>query len=197
MAKTELFLENCGVEKSSLSRKIDLVYCDPPWGQSLVKQFATRSAKKGFPFQEIPIQEILDNIFLMSIRCGAKVVAIEYAKTKAASVQSAASRRGFWLLQEIDVDYKSGQILRPMILMIFVPAIESEYVPVQLKKRTGADVVSREVIEHFKAESVADFCLGLGFVGRAAILAGAKFFYGCEPAKDRFEAAKKKLGAAS
>jgi hypothetical protein len=139
-----------------------VVYCDPPWGNGLLKQFASRAGMPPPPYSYLAIYEA-------AYRLGARLhapVFVETGKRWRYEVADAGVRHApLWAEWEI-LYYRKN----PAVLLGFAP----QELPAAMPDLTGVDDEKTPglVLTAFPRGVVVDVCAGKGITSRAALAAG-------------------------
>lgn len=148
-------------------RKVDMVYCDPPWSKGNVNSFVT---KAGFDSYVEHFEAFMDALFLRIKETGAKVCYLEIGKQRLADFQ----RR----VAEIYPNLQTWRITyyrkNPCYLVRGgLGFTERDFTELDDEETPGAAIAAE------RPATVADMCMGRGLTMLAAHNHGATF-YGSE-----------------
>jgi hypothetical protein len=141
----------------------DLLYTDPPWGVSLVKQFATMQEKQTGTRPVISFYEIMNKL----AKCAdiTKPLVIEYAI------------KGYLEVKEIMIEHvhtfnrtdeRIQSMGRPFVIMSFNCNL-------QLSKEVKGFNIIKETVQSLNAHTVFDPFAGIGNTAKAVTDAGATY----------------------
>jgi hypothetical protein len=154
----------------------DILYCDPPWENRMLKWFETNAYKlAGVERRGRDISEIFE--VLSKLSDPNKPLFIEYSIKGHEEVVKMMSKYGHKLRSKSIHDYFMGGVSRPHILLSFNTDI------VVLEKLSGKSLVTN-IVKETGAKIVFDPFAGIGFTGSAVQACGAKYIgYEMNPAR--------------
>lgn len=155
----------------------DILYCDPPWGDGLVKMFETMMAKEGHPKPGNTIDGILSKLFSLAKRD--KSLYVEWGEKGYDIVIQSAKLHRHTHSGTVRSTQKNGNAL---ILMCF----NTDYIP---QPKQGFHLVSDVAEYHLRSISqktlqVFDPFAGIGATAKAVRSVGAHYIgYELNPAR--------------
>ncbi len=167
------------LESMLSGRTVDVLYCDPPWGDAAAGYFRTLNRKMtGADSAPVPAGVILDRIFELINRFVKGHVFIEYGRRWRSAMEARFS--SLHNAQVFESFYRAGNKILPCLTFYGCTLPTGNFHPEVREDLIGYGQVCRAV------ESVAvpgglllDPCCGMGFSARAAIDNGM-VFYGSE-----------------
>lgn len=157
------YCRNIDIIKTESFPKYDILYCDPPWEQRMVKYFQTIMKKQSGAVADNDINDIL--ITLAQNSHANKPAFIEYSEKGTDRVIDKMEKFGHQHTKTVRLLQENG---KPYNLIIFNVSIE---ISSQLK---GFDVI-REVIRHIKPNIVFDPFAGIGQTANAVLKCGCVY----------------------
>ena len=187
-----------GIDELMCGDKATVFYCDPPWGNAMLKFFQTLRKKQ----TGVDKQPVDNDRFLAALGTSAKQYArgpvfVEYGLKWADQVIRAMVACGLLHIDTLDVWYGSGKSRRPMHLHVFTAgaAFELSAGHRSAIQSTQAGPMVIESLRPYVVEGgiVVDPCCGFGYTAKAAVHHGMRF-YGNELNDARLERAREFLG---
>lgn len=182
-----------------MKNAIDIVYCDPPWGDGMIKFFNTLNKKQTNRFSEnLPQNKnFLERLAMLSFKSKAKFVCIENGNKWSAETEETFVSKNFVHVATINGFYDKPK--KPMKLHLFIsPSYKNEINTENLKSRfvkLATDKSGFELIEctflsclgeKIYGSTVLDPCCGFGLTARVAKKYNMNF-YGNELNQKRLE----------
>lgn len=152
----------------------DILYCDPPWEQRMVKFFETQLQKQTGIKKENQIEAILNKLATLSDK--SKPLFIEYSIKGHDRVIDIMQENGHQFFHKMILPQSNG---KPYIVMCFNTNVKLR------EELKGGEIVTY-VVQKFKNPVVFDPFAGIGFTARYVFEAGGKYI-GYELNPKRFE----------
>lgn len=172
--------------------KADIFYCDPPWGQGLVRKFYTMNKQMTGSEQEVPTnEEFLKQVFIMAKKHSNGVIIIEYGIKWYEQVKQMGTVLGLnWHGLGITRYKGNGKLMDMHIHVFSIPGIaikDPKPLFKTIASTTGYATTLAVVDFYAKAGGILlDPCCGLGLMARAT-LANGMVFRGAELNAKRLE----------
>lgn len=161
--------------------KYDIIWCDPPWGQSMVKYFETLMAKEYLIRPNHTIEDIIDK--LASLAIIGKPVFIEYSIKDHDMIVLTMKKYGHIF---DGITYTTQENGKPYCILCF-----NTYGYFPLGKYKGFEIINH-VCDTFRFNSVFDPFAGIGKTAKYFIKNG-KQYIGSEINPSRFKKLQKIL----
>jgi hypothetical protein len=166
--------ENRDIMSFQAFPEYDIIWCDPPWEDKMVKYFQTLNHKQTGKVVENNINGILEKLFLLANN--QKPIVVEYSIKGSELVIEYAKKHGHTLTQTVtaiqDNDLKS-------YLLVF-------NTDVRLEQGLRGYLNTTEGVRKLGAKLVFDPFAGMGRTAKAVLLAGASY-HGSELNEARYK----------
>lgn len=169
---------------------IPTMYTDPPWGDRMMRFFATMAVKQGGqPPPQMTFADLVARLALIVQRHISRDVYIEIGCAQAEQVAEAV-RPHVGRLEVVDATYTMGGKVRPSKLIV---ASKEGALAIPPERPGGLKMVVNCFTACGARGVVLDPCCGLGYTARAALKLGLTF-YGNEYSKVRLDRTLQFLG---
>jgi hypothetical protein len=174
---THASIDHSIIDTMLQGQTINILYCDPPWGDGMMKFFATLNKKQtGFRNDLIEFDQLIDRLFQLTKRYVSGYACIEVGEQWVEPLKKQFENHG--LFQTTVIKSKYGK--RPCFTIV---AGTSNNYPVKkdifgnMEEMSGG-AVSGHIVGILKVENgkVLDPCCGLGFTAKATIDAEMTFY---------------------
>lgn len=177
--------------------QVDLVYSDPPWGQSALKMFETMNQKDtGSVPPENNNDEFLARVFDVYMAHSKNLVMLEYSIRMTPRFVAVAESRGLHLIGKAEWFYGSKPWPNYMLVFSKQPYLQipdSYYKGIKgLGGYQAVYQAIKGIMEYADIKTVFDPCCGLGHTAKASHELGLTF-YGIELNEKRLKGAMKKV----
>lgn len=171
--------------------KVDILYCDPPWGDGMIKFFNTLRKKQTNTFSEnLPENKIfLNRLAVLTLQSKAKFICIENGNKWSFETEETFKVNGFFHVATINGYYDKPKKPMKVHLFLNLDQIENknkEYIE-ELKNKfitSATDKSGFELVEsvffsclgnNLKDKTVFDLCCGFGLTAKIAKKHGMNF----------------------
>ena len=155
----------------------DMIWCDPPWEQKMVKYFQTIMLRDTGEVADNTIGDILTTLARLSDK--SKPLVIEYSIHSAYELVQIMAEHGHTLMSTNERIYDK----KPFLILVF-------NVPLKINESVNPSTVITESLRNTPYQVIFDPFAGIGFTAKAVRKAG-KIYIGSEINKARFERLKK------
>ena len=159
----------------------DVIWCDPPWEQKMVKFFETMMLKNGQQKPQNTIENIISKLADLSIKD--KPIFIEYSVKGFELIIELMTLKGHRFCEKVCSFQENGN---PYLILVFN---SEEYSPDGTKK--GFEIIN-QTCKDLSFKVVFDPFAGIGKTAKAFVKNG-KTYIGSEINKERFNKLKKVL----
>lgn len=183
-----------GIERMLQGNKVDVLYTDPPWGDGMMRYFATMAAKHGEPAgPQMKFAELVAHLVRIIDRHVGSYAFVEMGLKWTDQVAD-AMRPVVDRLVVHECTYQMGEVRRRAALIV-----GSKLGAPAFTMPGGLNGGLQMVVDILTAVrrpggTLLDPCCGLGYSTRAAVATGMRF-YGNEFDRKRLERAAKFLGS--
>lgn len=161
--------------------KADIFYCDPPWGEGMIKFFQTLNNKMNSLNEDkkTTLSDFILKLFQVAKDNSKGVIIIENGLRWKDLIKETGIRAGLHYLGTADTVYKSGSKFLPMNLHVFhkqnVPILSQDYFD-SLKGTYAMDTIRAACKPYHTQDGIIfDPCCGMGYVARYAVESGMRF----------------------
>ena len=150
---------------------LDVIYTDPPWGDSNMKYWVTLNKKMtGNEFTPLSYATLIDRIFELSNNHLKGYLFIETGLKWLEQVKASLMANGYHNVGHQLMTYSSGDCV-----LLYGSTIPCEPFTLDVTKMRGA-TLPREVLLHLNKKGIVlDPCCGMGYTAKAAVNCGMTF----------------------
>lgn len=167
-----------GIDDLMGTERAAIMYCDPPWGEGLLKFFATLNRKQTGEYKEPPtLEKFLLALFGIASKYVEKFLLIEYGVMWRDRIQAQGIAAGFYPHGIVDLRYSGGHLDLHLFARKGV-----EYPPgfaEAVQGSAGYDTLRRAIPPLAAIVGpgaiILDPCCGMGYTARAALDSGLAF----------------------
>jgi hypothetical protein len=168
---TNRSIEHPDLDEMLHGETLDVIYTDPPWGDSNMKYWVTLNKKMtGDEFTPLSYAALIQRIFELSNKHLKGFLFIETGLRWLGQVEASLRENGYYSIGHQLMTYSSGDCV-----LLYGSTIPCEPFSLDVSKMRGA-TLPRSVLMHLNKKGIVfDPCCGMGYTAKAAVNCGMVF----------------------